>query len=154
MRLSLAEVAQATGGVLTGPAGAEVATYHSDSREVTPGGLFFALTGAETDGHRFLADAVERGAAAVVVDRQVEMGMQAPGEIARLAALAQPRIGIITMVGTVHLEFFESQVELARAKGELVAALPPDGLALLPAGSEHLELLRALSAAPVTTFGP
>jgi len=241
MRLSLAEVAQATGGEIAGPPAAELTSYHTDSREVAPGGLFFALSGAETDGHRFLADAIERGAAAVVVDREVEageaavlqvtdtwaalydlarhvlarvsplvvgvtgsngktstkefaaaalsprfrtwkthgnlntetgvpltilqlepehqalvleMGMQAPGEIARLAALAQPRVGIITTVGTVHLEFFDSQQDLARAKGELLAALPPDGLAVLPAESEHLELLSALSAAPIATFGP
>src|SRR5438067_12441260 len=74
MRLSLAEVAQATGGALSGPAGAEVASYHSDSREVSPGGLFFALSGSTSDGHRFVPDAVERGAAAVVVDREVEAG--------------------------------------------------------------------------------
>ena len=241
MRLSLAEVAQAIGGALEGPPEGDAASYHTDSREVTPGGLFFALRGADTDGHRFIAGAVERGAAAVVVDRQVdagpagvirvvdtwaalyelarsvlgrvrplvvgvtgsngktstkefaaaalgarlptwkthgnlntetgvpltilqlepehralvlEMGMQAAGEIARLAELARPRVGIVTTVGTVHLEFFESPAALASAKGELVAALPADGLAVLPAGNQHLELLRSLAAAPVTTFGP
>jgi len=43
------------------------ASVHTDSREVQPGGLFFALRGAETDGHRFIADAVAKGAAGIVV---------------------------------------------------------------------------------------
>jgi UDP-N-acetylmuramoyl-tripeptide--D-alanyl-D-alanine ligase len=248
MRLSLAEVAQAAGGTLQGPGAAEVASFHTDSREVVPGGLFFALRGAETDGRRYVPDALARGAAAVVLPAGrggpsgaagggevavirvpdtwealyalashvlakvsplvvgvtgsngktstkefaaaalgarlptwkthgnlntetgvpltilqlepehralvLEMGMQAAGEIARLAELARPRVGIVTTVGTVHLEFFDSPAALARAKGELVAALPADGLVVLPADSPHLELLRSLAAAPVTTFGP
>src|SRR6266480_562315 len=67
MRLSLAEVAQAAGGTLDGPGAVEVASYHTDSREVVAGGLFFALRGAETDGERFVPDALARGAAAVVL---------------------------------------------------------------------------------------
>src|SRR5207302_8799563 len=63
----------------------------------------------------------------------LEMGMQGPGEIARLAELARPRIGVVTMIGTVHLEFFASMDDLARAKAELLQALPEDGLAVLNA---------------------
>src|SRR5205807_761991 len=44
----------------------------------------------------------------------LEMGMQGAGEIARLTALARPRVGIVTMVGTVHLEFFAGREALAR----------------------------------------
>ena len=215
---------------------------HTDSRLVEPGGLFFALKGGTTDGHRFLADAVTRGAAGVVVERPVEvagevevlqvpdawaalydlarrrleevrpvvvgitgsngktstkemlaamlatryrvlktegnlntetgvpltilrlqpgvhevlaleMGMQGPGEIARLAALASPSIGIVTGIGTVHIEFFASREAIARAKGELVAALPPDGLAVLNHDDPLTPILRDLSAAPIVTFG-
>src|SRR5712691_5103377 len=61
MRLSLVAVAEAIGADIEGPAVAEVSSYHSDSREVAPSGLFFALRGAETDGHRFLAGAVRPG---------------------------------------------------------------------------------------------
>ena len=83
----------------------------------------------------------------------LEMGMQGPGEIARLAALARPRVGIVTMIGTVHLEFFRDGEALARAKAELVEALPADGLAVLNAEDARFELLRGLSRAPVVGFG-
>ena len=83
----------------------------------------------------------------------LEMGMQGPGEIARLAALARPRVGIVTMIGTVHLEYFPSRDHLAMAKAELVDALPPDGLAVLNAEDDYFDLLRARSAAPVVSFG-
>ncbi|TMC14714.1 MAG: UDP-N-acetylmuramoyl-tripeptide--D-alanyl-D-alanine ligase [Chloroflexi bacterium] len=217
-------------------------SVHTDSRLVEPGGLFFALRGRTTDGHRFLADAVTHGAAGVVVERPVEvvgevevlqvpdawaalydlarrrleevrpivvgitgsngktstkemlaailathyrvlktegnlntetgvpltllrlepgvhqvlvleMGMQGPGEIARLAELARPGIGIVTGIGTVHIEFFESQEAIARAKAELVSALPADGLAILNHDDPLTPIVRERSAAPVVTFG-
>ncbi len=83
----------------------------------------------------------------------LEMGMQSPGEIARLAELSRPKVGIVTMVGTVHLEYFDSTEALARAKGELVAALPEDGLAVLNAEDGWFDLLRGISRAPVSSFG-
>ncbi|HLJ69015.1 MAG TPA: UDP-N-acetylmuramoyl-tripeptide--D-alanyl-D-alanine ligase [Chloroflexota bacterium] len=61
----------------------------------------------------------------------LEMGMYGPGEIATLAAMARPRIGVVTMVAPVHLERLGSIERIARAKSELVAALPASGLAVL-----------------------
>jgi UDP-N-acetylmuramoyl-tripeptide--D-alanyl-D-alanine ligase len=83
----------------------------------------------------------------------LEMGMQGPGEIARLAALARPRVGVVTMIGTVHLEFFPDEEALARAKAELVEALPADGLAVLNAEDARFGFLRGFSRAPVIGFG-
>ncbi|HZV51529.1 MAG TPA: UDP-N-acetylmuramoyl-tripeptide--D-alanyl-D-alanine ligase [Candidatus Dormibacteraeota bacterium] len=83
----------------------------------------------------------------------VEMGMQRAGEIARLAELARPRVGVVTMIGSVHMEFFADRDDLARAKGELVQALPADGLAVLNADDPYFDLLRGLSPAPVVGFG-
>jgi UDP-N-acetylmuramoyl-tripeptide--D-alanyl-D-alanine ligase len=83
----------------------------------------------------------------------IEMGMQQAGEIARLAELAKPQVGVVTMIGSVHMEFFASRDDLARAKGELVQALPADGLAVLNADDPYFDLLRGLSAAPVVSFG-
>ena len=57
-----------------------------------------------------------------------EMGMSAPGEIAEMCRIARPDIGILTNVAPVHLEFFGSIEEIARAKGELAQALMPDGI--------------------------
>ena len=243
MRLTLLDLLEATGGGEVGgtQVGERYSTYHTDSREVQPGGVFFALRGAEMDGHKFVKDAIRRGAAAVVVERRLEapsgiveivvpdtwkalydvaglvlmrvkplvvgitgsngktstkeltaavvstkfetlrntgnlntetgvpltilqlepnhkalvleMGLQRAGDIARLVALARPSIGVITNIGVVHMEFFATQEDLARAKGELVAGLPANGHAVLNADDRHLELLTSLSAAPVTTFG-
>src|SRR6185312_2887929 len=243
MKLTLLEILEATGGGEIGgtQVGNTFTTYHTDSREVVEGGVFFALKGAETDGHRFVADALSRGASALVVQRRtelahgvveilvpdtwaafyalarhvlmkvkpvvigvtgsngktstkemvaavlaqkhqvlrttgnlntetgvpltilklepehnalvLEMGLQHTGDIKRLAELASPSVGVITNIGTVHMEFFASQEDLARAKGELVAALPPDGLAVLNADDRFLPLLRELTGARVVTFG-
>ena len=243
MKLTLLELLEATGGGEIGgtQVGNTFGTYHTDSREVVPGGAFFALKGASTDGHRFIADALSRGAAALIVERRtelshgvvevivhntwdalyavaryvrervdplvvgvtgsngktstkemvaailerkysvlrttgnlntetgvpltilrlepehealvVEMGMQQAGDIGRLAQLAEPTVGIITNVGSVHMEFFESREQLARAKGELVAALRPSGLAVLNADDPFFALLSEMSTAPVTSFG-
>jgi UDP-N-acetylmuramoyl-tripeptide--D-alanyl-D-alanine ligase len=54
----------------------------------------------------------------------LEMGMSAPGEIARLTEIARPDVGVLTNVAEVHLEFFESLSAIAEAKGELFRGLP------------------------------
>ena len=61
----------------------------------------------------------------------VELGMNHRGEIARLAAIARPDIGVLTNVGTAHIEFLGSREEIALEKGDLIAALSPDGVAVI-----------------------
>jgi UDP-N-acetylmuramoyl-tripeptide--D-alanyl-D-alanine ligase len=63
----------------------------------------------------------------------LEMGFYVPGEISFLCDIAQPHIGVITNIGTVHAERAGSQEMIARGKAELVQALPPapDGVAIL-----------------------
>lgn len=243
MKLSLLEILEATGGGEVGgtQVGNAYSTFHTDSREVVQGGVFFALRGAEMDGHRFVDDAIKRGAAAVVVERRreiphgiaevmvsdtwaalyslasyalarvsprvvavtgsngktstkemiaailgrrfdvarsvgnlntetgvpmtilrlephhkalvLEMGMQHPGDIARLVALARPSIGVITNIGIVHMEFFKSREELARSKGEMVAGLSDQGTAVLNADDQFYPLLVSMTSARVTSFG-
>jgi UDP-N-acetylmuramoyl-tripeptide--D-alanyl-D-alanine ligase len=62
----------------------------------------------------------------------VEMGMRGLGQIAWLASFAKPDIGLITNVGPVHLELVETIENVARAKAELIEALPPGGVAVVP----------------------
>ena len=68
----------------------------------------------------------------------IEMGMSHAGEIAALAKLAQPNCGVVTMVAPVHLEFFGSIADIARAKYELIQSLPPGGIAVLNADDPYV----------------
>jgi UDP-N-acetylmuramoyl-tripeptide--D-alanyl-D-alanine ligase len=63
----------------------------------------------------------------------VEIGMNHRGEIAPLAAIARPRVAVITNVGTAHIENLGSREEIAAEKGDLVASLGATGTAVLPA---------------------
>ncbi len=209
-----------------------------DSRLARPGDLFFALPGERRDGHRFVGDALRRGAAAVVREASAlrgsgivvpepgaallhlarlerdeagwtvigvtgsvgktstkdfaqavlggrfrvraspesfnnrigvpltmlgatdrteilvcEMGAGAGGEIAELCRIARPQIGIVTAVGAAHLETFGSRRNVARAKAELVEALPNNGVAILNADDPIVRRFGSRTGARVLTFG-
>ena len=66
----------------------------------------------------------------------VEMGMRGFGQIAALCEIARPHVGVISAIGPVHLELVGSVEGVARSKAELVAALPPDGIAVVPESSD------------------
>ena len=83
----------------------------------------------------------------------LEMAMRGPGQIAELAAIATPRVAVITNVGPVHVELLGSVAAIAAAKAEILAALPADGTAVVPVDAGELE--PHLGAAPsVLRFGP
>ncbi|MDH3519644.1 MAG: UDP-N-acetylmuramoyl-tripeptide--D-alanyl-D-alanine ligase [Myxococcales bacterium] len=63
----------------------------------------------------------------------VELGMNHRGEIARLAAIARPNVGVITNVGTAHIEYLGSREAIAQEKGDLLAQLDETGVAVLNA---------------------
>jgi len=83
----------------------------------------------------------------------LEMGMYARGEIARLAELAQPMVGVITNIGPVHLERLRSIEAIAEAKSELAQALPPEGVAILNFDDERVLAMRDRTPAQVVTYG-
>ncbi|MHB8899176.1 MAG: UDP-N-acetylmuramoyl-tripeptide--D-alanyl-D-alanine ligase [Thermoguttaceae bacterium] len=82
----------------------------------------------------------------------LELGASAPGEIASLAALCRPTIGVITHVGDAHLGGFGSRQGIADAKSELLVALPAEGCAVL-GEDPWLKRLRIRSAAPTIMVG-
>lgn len=83
----------------------------------------------------------------------IEIGMNHPGEIRRLAAIARPSIAVVTMVGLAHAEFFNSADEVALAKRELIEALPPEGVAVLNADDPRVSRFREVHPGPAITFG-
>jgi UDP-N-acetylmuramoyl-tripeptide--D-alanyl-D-alanine ligase len=242
--LTLAEIAEATGGTVhdapdpervrvTGPSG-------SDSRQVGPGGMFVAVTGARVDGHGFVDQAVANGAVCVLASRPVgvpavvvpdvtaalgrlaqyaltrtgaqvialtgsagktttkdllaqvlarhgrtvatpgsfnteiglpltvlsadedtrflvlEMGARHVGDIAYLATLTPPTLGIVLNVGSAHVGEFGSREAIAEAKSELVQALPPaseGGVAILNADDDLVAAMADRTKAAVTYYG-
>jgi UDP-N-acetylmuramoyl-tripeptide--D-alanyl-D-alanine ligase len=83
----------------------------------------------------------------------LEMGMRGAGQIAELAAIAEPDVAVVVNVGAAHLELLGSLEAIAAAKAELIAALPSHGTAIVPA---HEPLLAPHLREDVTTvtFGP
>ena len=88
----------------------------------------------------------------------VEMGTNHPGEIKYLVDIAEPSIGLISSIGTAHIEFFKTQDGIAREKGTLFASLGEGpvparhpSFAVLARENDRYDALCALSAAPVVT---
>jgi UDP-N-acetylmuramoyl-tripeptide--D-alanyl-D-alanine ligase len=83
----------------------------------------------------------------------LEMGMYTTGEISKLCDLAQPEIGVLTIVGPVHLERAGSMEAIVAAKQELVEALPEYGTAVLNKDDELVMSMAAHTKATVFTYG-
>jgi UDP-N-acetylmuramoyl-tripeptide--D-alanyl-D-alanine ligase len=235
----LGEVAQSAGGELVG-ADREFSSVSTDTRTLKPGALFVALSGPNFDGHEFVGAALERGAAAALVERPlsaelpqvvvadplaalsafarawrrqfhipvvgvtgsngktttkeligailsrlgdtlvtrgnlnnhigvpltlleltaqhryavIEMGANHQGEIAHLANIAEPTVGIVTNAGAAHLEGFGSLEGVATGKGEMFRALPVEGVAVVNADDAYAAYWREnRSAERLLTFG-
>jgi UDP-N-acetylmuramoyl-tripeptide--D-alanyl-D-alanine ligase len=83
----------------------------------------------------------------------VEMGARGAGHIKALCGIARPTVGVVTLVAPVHTETFGTVEDVARAKGELVEALPADGAAVLNADDPRVAAMAALTAGRAVTFG-
>jgi UDP-N-acetylmuramoyl-tripeptide--D-alanyl-D-alanine ligase len=242
--LTLAEIAEVTGGTVHDAPDLEqvrvTGQSASDSRQVGPGGMFVAVTGARVDGHDFVDQAVAGGAVCVLASRPVgvpavvvpdvtaalgrlaqyaltrtgaqvvaltgsagktttknllaqvlahhgrtvatpgsfnteiglpltvlsadedtrylvlEMGARHVGDIAYLATLTPPTLGIVLNVGSAHVGEFGSREVTAEAKSELVQALPPaseGGVAILNADDDLVAAMADRTKAAVTYYG-
>ena len=114
-----------------GPTVSPPGSYNNDI------GLPLTVLGAD-EGTRFLV---------------LEMGARGIGHIARLCAVARPRIGVVLNVGSAHLGEFGSPDGIALAKGELVEALPEDGTAVLNADDPRVLGMAPRTRARVVTTG-
>ncbi len=244
--ITAAQIEACTGGTLIrGPRSLVFSGVSIDSRTLRAGDLFFAIRGRNNDGHRFIGQALDRGAAGVVVDRRqdpphdfpagrvllqvpdthraledlaaeirrrwqgslvavtgsmgktttkefayqvlrtefsvyrsagnlnnlfglplallglssedhigiFEMGMSAAGEIREMCTVARPDVGVILNVAPVHLEFFASLEEIARAKGELAEGLRPGGTLVYNAGDPLVSDIAARFPGSRISFG-
>jgi UDP-N-acetylmuramoyl-tripeptide--D-alanyl-D-alanine ligase len=236
----LAELARLTGGVLHG-ADAAFGTVTVDSRALEPGALFVALRGERCDGHQFVPEAQQKGAAGALVERHassalpqvvvrdalagltafaaawrgdfdgtvvgitgsngkttvkemigsilacqgptlvtcgnlnnhigvpltlsrleashryavIEMGANHQGEIAHLAAIAQPDVGLVINAGPAHLEGFGGIDGVAKGKGEMFEALGIGATAVINADDRFAAFWHGLARAAgrILTFG-
>lgn len=121
-------------GAVLGDAGPTVATYGSFNNEL---GLPLTVLRAVPQT-RFLV---------------LEMGARGIGHLAELCAIVAPDISLVLNVGQAHLGEFGSQENIALAKGELVEALGPDGVALLNADDPRVAAMAGRTRALVRTFG-
>jgi UDP-N-acetylmuramoyl-tripeptide--D-alanyl-D-alanine ligase len=127
VNLTLAEIAGITGGqILGGDPGTAVTSYSIDSRALDPGALFVALL-AERDGHAFVGDALDRGAAAALVSRPVE------------------GVSLVVVDDTAA-----ALTALGRAARDRLAGLPVVGIT----GSTGKTSTKDLTAAALTPAGP
>ena len=83
----------------------------------------------------------------------LEMGMRGFGEITRLCEVAPPTIGVVTAVAPAHTERVGGIDGVARAKAELVEALPDHGVAVLNADDDRVRAMASMTKAPVVLFG-
>ncbi len=82
----------------------------------------------------------------------LEMGASNPGDIAYLADIARPDIGVITNIGPAHLQGFISVEGVAQSKGELYASLPADGTAIINAAEPWVDLWQSVNNAGTVSY--
>lgn len=83
----------------------------------------------------------------------VEMGMRGLGQIEELALIAEPTMGIITNVGTSHIELLGSREAIAEAKGELIRCLPENSVAILNEDDPYVKAMDRLAKGKTITYG-
>jgi UDP-N-acetylmuramoyl-tripeptide--D-alanyl-D-alanine ligase len=83
----------------------------------------------------------------------IEMGARGDGHISELCAIARPSVAVVTAVEVAHSEFMGGLDDIARAKSELPASLPSDGIAILNADNERVAAMASVTVARVLLYG-
>ena len=83
----------------------------------------------------------------------VELGMNHPGEIGRLSAIATPTVGLVNNAQREHQEFMHTVEAVARENGSVLQSLSNDGVAVFPGDDPYTDLWRGLAGCKVMTFG-
>lgn len=83
----------------------------------------------------------------------LEMGARGVGHIASLCAIGRPTVGLVTRVAEAHTELFGSLDGVARAKGELIEAVPADGVAIVNADDPRVAAMATRASARVLRYG-
>lgn len=81
------------------------------------------------------------------------MGMNHSGELAPLCEMTRPKIGIITSIGTSHMEYLGSRENIAREKCTLAHCLPEDGFMIFPADCDYADMIRQSTRAACIDCG-
>ena len=158
IKLSAAQIIEATGGTAIGLEGREEQVHAdfatTDSREVQTGTLFVAKPGAVTDGHRFIPMAFERGATLALVEREVldEQGVpypsiQVPDVVLAMGDLARYSIEQMRAQGELTVIGITGSAGKTTTKDLLAAIFAPEGPTVAPVGSYNSEV-----GVPLTVF--
>ena len=158
IKLSAAQIIEATGGTAIGLEGREEQVFAdfatTDSREVQTGTLFVAKPGAVTDGHRFIPMAFERGATLALVEREVldEQGVpypsiQVPDVVLAMGDLARYSIEQMRTQGELTVIGITGSAGKTTTKDLLAAIFTPEGPTVAPVGSYNSEV-----GVPLTVF--
>lgn len=151
----------ALGGAVRGRSSARVAAVTGSVGKTTTKDILGALCGPHAptvvaEGSQNNEIGLPLTLCRIDADTQVvvlEMGMRGLGQIAELCAVARPDVGVVTSVGPVHLELLGTVENVARAKGELIDALPPGGAAVVPSEEPLLESFLRRDDLRVLRFG-
>lgn len=158
IKLSAAQIIEATGGTAIGLEGREEQVFAdfatTDSREVQTGTLFVAKPGAVTDGHRFIPMAFEKGATLALVEREVldEQGVhypsiQVPDVVLAMGDLARYSIEQMRAQGELTVIGITGSAGKTTTKDLLAAIFTPEGPTVAPVGSYNSEV-----GVPLTVF--